>query len=145
MKRRFYSDYIVFLKEKCPGKKNYGKYPTALLSKERKPIRAKEFTLGRVPFALCARHGKYDREDEINNSKERLLEYAKAKLLIGMSEEEIMDTLTEYGEEIAIITDEYRNKVAHTNELRRVNAEMCFDLVLDVEKLLKQMMDSFSY
>ena len=145
MKRRFYSDYMIFLKEKYPGKKNYNKFPTALLSKEKKPIRAKEFTLGRVAFTLCAKHGTHDREDEIKSSKERLVEFAKAKLLTDMSDEEILDTLAEYGEEMAIITNEYRNKAAHTNELKRVNAEMCFDMVLDVEKLLKRMMDSFAY
>ena len=74
-----------------------------------------------------------------------MVEFAKAKLLTDMSDEEILDTLAEYGEEMAIITNEYRNKAAHTNELKRVNAEMCFDMVLDVEKLLKRMMDSFAY
>lgn len=53
--------------------------------------------------------------------------------------------LESYGEDIADITDEYRNKAAHTNELKRVNAELCFNLVLDVEKLLKRMLDSFAY
>ena len=66
-------------------------------------------------------------------------------MFVGKSDEEILDMLESYGEDIADITDEYRNKAAHTNELKRVNAELCFNLVLDVEKLLKRMLDSFAY
>ena len=41
------------------------------------------------------------------------------------------------------VKNDYRNPSAHTNELRRVDAEQCFALVVDVEKLMKKMLDSF--
>lgn len=45
------------------------------------------------------------------------------------------------GKEVEI----HNPKAAHTNELKRVNAEQCFELVLDVEKLLKRILDSFDH
>lgn len=35
------------------------------------------------------------------------------------------------------------NPSARTGKLTEVNAKDCFDIVLDVEKLLKRMLDSF--
>ena len=49
----------------------------------------------------------------------------------------------EYADEIETIKKNYRNPSAHTGELTEVNAKDCFDIVLDVEKLLKRMLDSF--
>ena len=43
------------------------------------------------------------------------------------------------------ITQEYRNKAAHTNELGRVDAETCFKIVIITEQLLKKMLDTFEY
>ena len=42
------------------------------------------------------------------------------------------------------VKKDYRNPSAHTNELKRIDAEQCFDLVIDVEKLMKRMLDSFN-
>ena len=36
-----------------------------------------------------------------------------------------------------------RNPSAHTGELTQVNARDCFDMVIDVEKLLRRMLNSF--
>lgn len=61
------------------------------------------------------------------------------------SDEEILSTLKMYGKKVADITEEYRNKAAHTNELGRLDAETCFKIVLDTEQLLKVMLDSFQH
>lgn len=145
MKKRFYTDYMAYLKNTYPGKKNYNKFPAALLNQYGQPIRPKDFTLGRVAFTLCAKFGNNVTEDEKEHDRARLVEFSKVRLFAGKTSDEILDILESYGEDIASITDEYRNKAAHTNELKRVNAELCFNLVLDVEKLLKRMLDSFGY
>ena len=41
------------------------------------------------------------------------------------------------------ITKEFRNPSAHTNELGKIDALKCFNIVIDVEKLLKNILDSF--
>ena len=145
MKKRFYTDYVAYLKTTYPGKSNYSKFPKALLNKFGQPIKAKEFTLGKVAFALCAKFSHDMTTTEKNHDRQRLAEYAKQKLLVGKSNQDIIDMLEAFGEEISDLTDEFRNKAAHTNELKRVNAQLCFDLVLDVEKLLKRMLDAFTY
>lgn len=145
MKKRFYTDYVAYLKNTYPGRRNYNKFPAALLNQYGQPIRAKDFTLGRVAFTLCAKFGNNATEQEKDHDRDILIEFSKSALFIGKSDEKILDMLESYGEDIADITDEYRNKAAHTNELKRVNAELCFNLVLDVEKLLKRMLDSFAY
>lgn len=145
MKKRFYTDYVAYLKNTYPGRRNYNKFPAALLNQYGQPIRAKDFTLGRVAFTLCAKFGNNATEQEKDHDRDILIEFSKSALFVGKSDEEILDMLESYGEDIADITDEYRNKAAHTNELKRVNAELCFNLVLDVEKLLKRMLDSFAY
>ena len=133
------------MKNTYPGRRNYNKFPAALLNQYGQPIRAKDFTLGRVAFTLCAKFGNNATEQEKDHDRDILIEFSKSALFVGKSDEEILDMLESYGEDIADITDEYRNKAAHTNELKRVNAELCFNLVLDVEKLLKRMLDSFAY
>ena len=54
-----------------------------------------------------------------------------------------MELLQNYAESVEEVKNDYRNPSAHTNELRRVDAEQCFALVVDVEKLMKKMMHSF--
>ena len=54
-----------------------------------------------------------------------------------------MDLLAEYAEDIETVRKDYRNPSAHTNMLQEINAKECMDLVIDVEKLLKRMVDSF--
>ena len=145
MKKRFYTDYVTYLRTTYPGTSNYSKYPKALLNKFGKPIKAKEFTLGKVAFALCAKFSNDMNAADKNHHRQRLADYAKTNLLAGKSDQDIIDLLESYGDAIADLTDEFRNKAAHTNELQRVNAQLCFDLVLDVEKLLKRMLDAFAY
>ena len=53
--------------------------------------------------------------------------------------------LNYYAEQIELIKEKYRNPSAHRDQIKRVDAEECMDLIIDVEKLLKQMIDSFDY
>lgn len=146
MKRRFYGEYMAYMKAHYPGKSNYSNFPTALMSRQyHKPLREKEFTLGTVPFVLCHSVPENITEEQHKNDIDRLVEFCKTSLLKNYTDEQIVDLLDDYGSEIADITKEYRNKAAHTNELKRVNAEQCFELVLDVEKLLKRILDSFGH
>ena len=71
------------------------------------------------------------------------MEYSKEKLISGKTNEEIFEMLTDYAEDIETVKNDYRNPSAHTNKLQRIDAEQCFDLVIDVEKLMKRMLDSF--
>lgn len=72
-----------------------------------------------------------------------MVEYVREKLFVGKTDDEIFELLNDYAESVEEVKNDYRNPSAHTNELRRVDAEQCFALVVDVEKLMKRMLDSF--
>lgn len=83
-------------------------------------------------------------EEQTVNNRNKLLQFTKEVLMPDKTEEEIFDLLQEYAEEIERVREDYRNPSAHTNELTQIEAKECFDLVIDVEKLLKRMLDSFA-
>ena len=62
-----------------------------------------------------------------------------------MDEATIFACLNDFAIQVETVKTEYRNPAAHTNELKYVKAQECFDLIVDVEKLLKKMLDTFFY
>lgn len=144
MSKRFCRNYTAFLTERYPGKENLKIWPTSLLSRYGKKIKTKDFTLGSVAYILGYSFADGISEEEKHNNQVKLLEYAKNELFIeGYDNEEILACLLQYAEWIEEVRKNYRNPSAHTNELKKVDAENCFDLVTDVEKILKIMMDTF--
>lgn len=143
MGKRFCKNFLAFLKDRYPGRANYVQFPTVLLDRYGKPIKPKHFTLGSVAYVLCYLKANDITKEQEENNKAKLMEYSKVKLFTSKSDDEIMDILSDYAESVEEVKNDYRNPSAHTNELRRVDAEQCFALVLDVEKLLKRMLDSF--
>ena len=150
MSARFYAAYVAFLKQGYTDswKNHLDDFPTPLIKKidgGRKLKSAKDFTLGSVSYILTANEDKTATEAQRRNNERRLVEFAKDSLMPGKSDEEILITLKEFGGRIADITEDYRNKAAHTNELKRVDAETCFKIVLDTEQLLKKMLETFAF
>ena len=148
MSKRFFSDFMGYLKAHCvratgPRSEKYLDFPTFMLNKWKKPIKAKDFTLGSVAYVLCYLVDDKLTEEEQDNNRQRLIEFCKSELLSGKNDTEIMDLLAEYAENIETVRKDYRNPSAHTNMLQEINAKECMDLVIDVEKLLKRMVDSF--
>ena len=143
MSKRFCTNYINFLKEKYPGKTNYYQFPSMLLNRDGQPISAKYFTLGNIAYVLCHYTIKDLPEGKAENNRKKLMEYSRERLFSGKSDDEIVNLLHEYAESIEEVKRKYRNPSAHTDTLRKVDAEECFALVVDVEKLLKNMLDSF--
>ena len=140
---RFYTDFLKYLDAKYH--EDYSKYHTALLYKNSKKLLPERFTMGKIAYIFCYYDGKFDTENEKVNNKIILMEYCKNSLFSNCNEEEITSTLNEYGQKIEFIKDKYRNPSAHRDEIERIDAKECIDLIIDVEKLLKQMIDSFDY
>lgn len=144
MSNRFCRDFLSFLREKYPGKDNYNQYPSSLL-RYQKPIRTKDFTLGTVAYTLCYTFESDLLPEQKNNNKDKLMEFVSARLMQGKDEKTINDRIRLIAEGIENIRLKYRNPSAHTNRLQRIDAEECFNLVLDVEKLLKIIMECLDY
>lgn len=148
MSKRFFSDFMDYLKTNCirtggPRSEKYLDFPTFMLNKWKKPIKAKDFTLGSVAYVLCYSVDDQLTDEQRDNNKHRLVEFCKSELLSGHTDEDILQLLSEYAEDVETVRKDYRNPSAHTNMLQEINAKECMDLVIDVEKLLKRMVDSF--
>ena len=147
MFNRFYTDFIKYLKEKHG--ENYEKYPSSLIHTNRNNVKSivfeKNFYMGTVVYLLSPKKDKYKKKHQIKHDEKVILEYCKNCIFSDKNEKEIRDTLNEYSNDIETIKDKYRNPSAHRNAIQRINAEECFELVLDYEKLLKKMLDSFNY
>jgi hypothetical protein len=89
------------------------------------------------------KHDSNISSEEKNNNKERLLEYCNRKLFSTKNKDEAFCIVTDYAGKIDTIVNDYRNPSAHTNRLTRTKAKECFDYLLDVEKFIKKMLDSF--
>ncbi len=143
MNKRLCKNFVAYLKEKYPGKNGRSQFPTALLNEYGKPLSSKKFTLGSIAYVLCYSKDNNNTDEQNENNKRKLIEYSKAQLFEDLSDDEIFDLLQDYAESIEEVRNDYRNPSAHTNELKKIDAQECFDLVIDVEKLLKKMLDSF--
>jgi len=141
MKKRFYTQFLDYLDKTYH--RNYSKYHSALLYQGKAPLNEGKFTMGSLAFVLCYRDDRYDSEETKENNREVLLDFANKRLFKNKNDREIGDLLYEYAVDVEEIRDRFRNPSAHTNELKCADAEQCFDLVVDVEKVLKKMLDSF--
>ncbi len=139
--KRFFIDFIDYLDEKY--NKDYSQYHTALLFKDGTILYENRFTMGNIAFVLCFKENKYDTPKKIKNNDEKLMEYCKDHIFSNKTEEDIRELLNEYAGYIEKIRKDYRNPSAHRNAIKKVNAKECLELVLDVEKLLKRMLESF--
>lgn len=143
IQKRFFSDFLDYLYENYGT--NYKMYHTALLYRKMEPLKSEKFTMGNIAFVMCHIENRYDDESEKDNNKARLMEYCKECIFSKYDKKEIKKLLNKYASSIEEIRKKYRNPSAHTNKIKRIDAEECFNLVLDIEKLLKQMLDSFDY
>lgn len=139
--KRFFTNFLKYLNEKYGN--NYKKYHTALLYQNRKPLLSEKFTMGNIAFVMCYIENWNDTDEQKTNNKLKLMEYCKTCIFSKYNDEEIEKLLIKYASSIEEIREKYRNPSAHTNEIKRIDAEECFNLVLDIEKLLKKMLDSF--
>jgi len=145
MNNRFCRDYLAFLKEKYPGRSNHSKYPYVMRNKYGKPIKTKDFTLGSVVYVLGVRFDDALSEEDKAIITNEIMDFCRTKIMVGKDDAYIEDALEQIADGIETIRKDYRNPSAHTNQLQKVNAKECFDLVLDVEKLLKNIIDLLDY
>ena len=140
---RFFKDFLKYLDNNY--NKDYSKYPTALLFRYKQPLYPERFTMGNIAFVLCYTENYNDTSEQIKNNKSKLLEYCKSCIFSNNSDEEIEKLLNIYASSIEDIRIRFRNPSAHRGYIKKTTAEECFKLVIDVERLLVKMLDSFDY
>lgn len=139
--KRFCRQYLDYLYELYDD--NYLEYPTSLLGANGKPLALDKFTMGSFAYILCCYVKKSDTASQLKKNKRLLINYASERIFSSLQISEIETMLSSYANQIEDIRIRFRNPAAHTNKITRCDAENCFCLVLDVERLLKKMLDSF--
>ena len=147
---RFYKGFGKYLKKEC--KKDYSKYHTSLLgyNKETKDYylltSKKKCDLGRITCILGYNDWGMNNEEYEHNLL-KTIEYSSEHIFKKrkLNDKKIREKLLEYGEYVDDVRKDFRNPAAHTNELKKINAQECFDFVLDTEKILRKMLDCFDY
>ena len=82
-------------------------------------------------------------EEQIRYNTMELEAYARSELFSKSPDIDVIGTLQNYASRVDDIRERFRNPSAHTNKVKCVNAVECFETVVDVEKLLRVMLDSF--
>lgn len=140
---RFFKDFLNYLNERYHD--NYSEYHTALLFQYRKPLYPERFTMGNIAFVLCYTENYNDTSEQKQNNKLKLLKYCKSCIFSRKTDEEIEELLNSYASSIEDIRVRFRNPSAHRGYIKKTTAEECFKIVIDVERLLVKMLDSFDY
>ena len=129
--------------------KDYSKYHSSLLKTnyktgDRYKIRPKDCTLGTITY-LLGFGGSDNPNEEYEKNLSISIEYSKKRLFKNFSDdnEKIKKTLIEYGSYVDKIRLDYRNPAAHTGLLNQTKADECFKYVIELQKVLKIMLESF--
>ena len=149
---RFFKDFIKYLRDEY--KKNYSQYHVSVVQENKENgdyyVRdeAKYCDLGTITCIMgFNRWGKLKDDGIYDNSIFKLIDYSSDHIFKQKkySDEKIKEKLFEYGGYVDKIRLDYRNPAAHTDELKKTNAEECFKYVLDSEKVLLKMLKTFDY
>ena len=116
-----------------------------MLNKYGKPVKNKDFTLGSLVYVLGIKKDDAASPNEAKIIDDEIRDFCHNKMMVSKDDDYISDTLLEIADAVETIRTDYCNPSAHTNQLQKVNARECFDLVLDVEKILKRIIESIDY
>ncbi len=102
--------------------------------------------MGTIPYLFCIKPELKPEDDTTQRDKDKevLLDFAEEKLYKDTPRDEIDKQIESFGKAVDEVTKKFRNKAAHPYQIKKENAKECFNIVLDVEKLLKKMIEAFN-
>ena len=143
-KKRFVVDFIKYLDNKYQY--DYGFYPSQLLTKNKKnetTIKNNElFTLGDIPYILCASYTKNKIVGDYFKSKKEINEYCEKYIFKEKKNDNYIDNLCN---QLNRIKNDYRNPACHIGAISFVTASECVDFVLENAKFLIKFIDLCNY
>lgn len=145
--KRFFIEYVAYL-ENLYDRSNYpdefiDKLPCAIKKQNKnnseRLLREQEVTLGTIPYIVGI-----DMQGTINNQEayDSFKLYASSVLI--KNNLSIINTLTNHIKYITRIKNDYRNKAAHKNPMDVVSAKACLDYIIEVQRVLGQMLDDYN-
>lgn len=141
---RFVVEYERYIKEKYGNDLN--KWPSALIKNDKygkkQVLRKDEFMLGTCPY-IMGLLPKNSTEASLNYKCFKL--YCLEKLFDKTKCNDIDDMLKVFDNQIKTIKNKYRNPAAHKSSINLLEASECLDYILEVENVLKEMIDVFNF
>lgn len=142
LSKRLVTGYEEYL-ESVLGE-NYHSWPSAIIKQNRfgklYPMSIEEFTLGSCAYIMGSLP-KYGNEAKEN--RKSFKKYCEDRLLIDNSNiDEFIETLNE---QVRKVKDYYRNPAAHKDSINMLEASECIDYILEVERVLKRILNRFNF
>ncbi|MCR5667396.1 MAG: hypothetical protein K6G01_11290, partial [Eubacterium sp.] len=99
------------------------------------------FTLGICPYIMGILGG----ESERKANRQSFEKYCKEQLMKHLSLNEIHSKIKEFDGYIRCVKDNYRNPAAHKTTMSMLEASKCLDYILEIERVLKIMLEQFAF
>ena len=149
LKKRFFDEYSRYVEERFPFAMYPEKWPSCFADRDVRngayKRSRKKFTLGSMPYICGIKMPGHVTDKMHEQDCKIMMEYAEEKLLKPeAAADKRVQMLQEIAEQAAIVTEKYRNPAAHTNALKEKEARECFDMLIDVERVMQKMMAVFA-
>lgn len=142
--KRFVGEYTAFLNKELGS--NLEKWPSVVVKKAKKgtlrTIEINEFMLGSCPYIFGILDTKM-RDKAIN--RKYFIKYCREVLVKKSRCSDLDGIINELDKEIKIIKDNFRNPAAHKNSISMLEASACIDYILEIERVLKYMLEMFNF
>lgn len=144
--RRYFIGYLKYLK------KNKEELPEELIIRDGNRYREKseeEFMLGNMTgitgYAVYLDTETVKLVGRLTDANQRFLKYAKAELFLGKSEGECVRLIKKHAFNIKKVCVQYRNPSAHKQKVTKVSARECLDYMIDIKKVMGEMLDECNW
>ena len=146
LSKRFCRGYVNFYKEKYD---DYDNAPANMLTKNKKYMKEKDFTLGSFKYITANSFIEGLSEEDKEKNIRIFMEFLKEEICLTYyekyGEDKTKNKIKELVNDVEEIRNRYRNPAAHINSLQKTQAKECLDFVIYVEKILKKMIELFDY
>lgn len=144
--RRYFVGYIKYLK-------NHGEMlPPELLVKEGSGFRERteeEFMLGNITgitgYAVYLDTQTVKLAGRLIDKNQKFLKYARTDLFLGRSEADCVKLVKKHVFSIKKVCVQYRNPSAHKQKVTKVSARECLDYMIDVKRVMGEMLDDCAW
>lgn len=144
--RRYFMGYLDYLN------KHKEILPDELMIKENGSYRPKyeeEFMLGNITgvtgYAVYLDTETVKLVGRLTDENQNFLKYAKVELFAGKSEAECAQLVKKHVYNIKKVCVQYRNPSAHKQKVTKISARECLDYMIDVKKVMGEMLDDCSW
>ena len=145
LSKRFVTKYQEYLRSRNLG---INQWPSEMkktvpvgYDTETVQVTIEDFTLGKSPYIM----GFRGKREEKEGNKRVFKEYCRNALMKGTPEKDIEQKCKKFDNYIKNVKDKYRNPAAHKSTISLEEAVNCLEYILEVEKVLKIMLEAFSF